>query len=100
MLNKPKQGKKLCLDHGQLMNMPIDYNDKVERKQTSPKLISRPYEPPAEVFLPNLDLGRQLNCRSVMKQMHLGQVRPNKAVPNTLCDLVKRVGKLRGRPIQ
>ena len=46
-LNKSKQGKNSRLD---LMNVHIDYNDEVERKQTDPSFLTRPHGLPAEVF--------------------------------------------------
>ena len=40
VLNKPEQGAKFRLDRAELMNVPVDYNDNVERRRTNPKLLS------------------------------------------------------------
>ena len=39
VLNKPKQGPAFHKDRSFLMNVPIDYDDDVERKQTHPDLL-------------------------------------------------------------
>ena len=39
VLNKPKQGKGFRLDRSHLMNVPVDYDDEVERKATHPGLL-------------------------------------------------------------
>ena len=39
VLNKPKQGKGFRLDRSHLMNVPVDYDDEVERKATHPDLL-------------------------------------------------------------
>ena len=41
VLNKPEQGAKFRLDRAELMNVPVDYDDDVERRWTHPKLLSR-----------------------------------------------------------
>jgi hypothetical protein len=41
VLTKPKQGGPFCLDHSHLMNIPIDYNNKVERTNTHPLLLPK-----------------------------------------------------------
>ena len=38
ILNKPKQGAPYWLDHSHFMNVPVDYDDKVERKANHPAL--------------------------------------------------------------
>ena len=40
VLNKPEQGAKFRLDRAELMNVPVDYHNDVERRQTHPKLLS------------------------------------------------------------
>ena len=37
VLNKPEQGAKFRLDRAELMNVPVDYGDDVERRRTHPK---------------------------------------------------------------
>ena len=39
VLNKPKQGKGFRMDHSHLMNVPVDYDKEVERKNTHPRLL-------------------------------------------------------------
>ena len=41
VLNKPEQGVKFRRDRAELMNVPVDYDDDVERRRTHPKLVSR-----------------------------------------------------------
>ena len=41
MLTKPKQGTPFKKDRALLQNVPIDYDDKVERKRTHPVLLPR-----------------------------------------------------------
>ena len=36
VLNKPKQGRPFRLDRSHLMNVPMDYDDELEREQTHP----------------------------------------------------------------
>ena len=40
VLNKPEQSVKFRLDRAELMNVPVDYDDDVERRRTHPKLLS------------------------------------------------------------
>ena len=40
VLNKPEQGAKFRLDRAELMNVPVDYDDNIERRRTHPKLLS------------------------------------------------------------
>jgi hypothetical protein len=40
VLNKPKQGAAFRLDRSHLMNVPVDYDDDVERSKTHPKLLT------------------------------------------------------------
>ena len=51
MQTKPKQGKAFKVDRSHLMNVPEDYDDAVERRQTNPKLLAfesktSTYKPP------------------------------------------------------
>ena len=39
ILNKPKQGPPFKKDRSILMNVPVDYDDEVERKATHPGLL-------------------------------------------------------------
>ena len=41
MLTKTKQGTPLKKNRALLQNVPIDYNDKVERKRTHPAILPR-----------------------------------------------------------
>ena len=43
MLTKPKQGNPFKKDRALLQNVPIDYDDKVERKRSHPALLPRNY---------------------------------------------------------
>jgi hypothetical protein len=40
VLNKPKQGAAFRLDRSHLMNVPMDYDDDIERSKTHPKLLA------------------------------------------------------------
>ena len=39
ILNKPKTGRPYRLDHSHIMNVPVDYDNEVERKATNPALL-------------------------------------------------------------
>ena len=41
ILTKPKQGKGFRVDRGELMNVPVDYDDEIERMRTHPALLPR-----------------------------------------------------------
>ena len=41
ILNKPKQGAAFRLDRSHLQNVPVDYDDEVERKRTHPSLLPK-----------------------------------------------------------
>ena len=51
---KPKQGKLFRIDRSKLMNVPINYNDELERANTHPDLLPKPENPTIEQStLPN-----------------------------------------------
>ena len=41
VLKKPKQEEDFFLDCSQIMNVSIDYDDEVKRKQTNPRLLPK-----------------------------------------------------------
>jgi hypothetical protein len=45
VLTKLKQGGPFCLDHSYLMNIPINYDDNVERTKTHPLLLPQDERP-------------------------------------------------------
>ena len=45
MNTKPKQEKSFRIDRNKLMNVPIDYNDELERANTHPDLLPKPQNP-------------------------------------------------------
>ena len=54
MNTKPKQGKLFKTDQIKLMNVPIDYNDELERANTHPNLLPKSKNPTIEQStLPN-----------------------------------------------
>ena len=40
VLNKPKQGASIRLDRSHLVNVPIDYDNNIDRTKTHPKLLA------------------------------------------------------------
>ena len=53
ILNKPKQGASYRLDRSHLMNVPIEYDDDVERRLTHPALLDKGDDD--DVIIPPLD---------------------------------------------
>ena len=53
ILNKPKQGVSYRLDRSHLMNVPVEYDDDVERKLTHPALLDKGDDD--DVTVPPLD---------------------------------------------
>ena len=41
-LTKPKQGSPFCVGVSYTMNVPVNYDDEVERKNTDPRLLPKP----------------------------------------------------------
>ena len=76
VLTKPKQGKPFRQDRSKLMNVPVDYDDEVERKRTHVDLLpdedKGPVDP-AKTILPRLD---RIRRRSVLsdKQVSWSQM--------------------------
>ena len=63
VLTKPKQGKSFRLDRSHLMNVPIDYDDNVERRNTHPQLLPPDEDKPVQTLVP---LAQSLHRRSVL----------------------------------
>ena len=57
ILNKPKQGASYRLDRSHLMNVPIEYDDDVERRLTHPALLDKGDDD--DVIIPPLDQKQQ-----------------------------------------
>ena len=71
MLTKPKQGTPFRRDRSILMNVNIDYDDKLERKNTDPRLLPNPDKemPCIPIPHPNPTIERSSTsncCRSVL----------------------------------
>ena len=64
VLNKPKQGRPFRLDRSHLMNVPIDYDDEMERAKTHPELL--PSDEPSRSVQPAQRFGEKLYRRSVL----------------------------------
>ena len=70
VLNKPEQGAKFRLDRAELMNVPVDYDDDVERRRTHPKLLSR--DDQADMVKAQTK-GRGIHHRSVLGSDRIGR---------------------------
>jgi len=70
VLNKPEQGAKFRLDRAELMNVPVDYDDEVERRRTHPKLLSR--DDQADMVKAQTK-GRGIHHRSVLGSDRIGR---------------------------
>ena len=56
-MNKPKQGASYRLDRSHLMNVPVEYDDDVERRLTHPALLDKGDDD--DVIIPPLDQKQQ-----------------------------------------
>ena len=68
-MNKPKQGAPMRKDRAQLQNVPIDYDNQVERKLTNPKLLQFELDEPSlcPVKLPRKRAQPSADRRSVLR---------------------------------
>ncbi|KAL7540479.1 hypothetical protein ACHAXR_011536 [Thalassiosira sp. AJA248-18] len=66
-LNKPKQGRPFRLDHSHVMNVPLDYDDKMEHAKTHPELL--PTHDPSSLVQPAQRFDEKLYCRSVLSDL-------------------------------
>ena len=64
VLNKPKQGRPFRLDRSHLMNVPIDYDDEMERAKTHLELL--PSDEPSSSVQPAQRFGEKLYRRRVL----------------------------------
>ena len=70
VLNKSEQGAKFRLDRAELMKVPVDYDDDVERRRTHPKLLPRDEQ--ADMVKAQAK-GRGIHHRSVLGSDRIGR---------------------------
>ena len=102
MHTKPKQGTPFRLNWSMLMNIPVEYDDKFERKNTNPLSL-----PPKEekTFIPYIDPYLEAKYAGIKNLTHRGSVlrdsikcpliqaskAKNRATPNRASSLSKRI---------
>jgi hypothetical protein len=70
VLNKPEQGTPFRKDRAALMNVPVEYDDEVERKRTHPKLL--PKSEQEELVKAQQDIPTSFHHRSVLGGARIG----------------------------
>jgi hypothetical protein len=96
ILTKPKQGGPFRLDHSILMNIPINYNDDVERNITHPLLILKDER--------NNLINNQVPTLLIHHRSVLGANRPNSTHlsptnPYSLTHLVRPMTPMSQKPV-
>ena len=70
VLNKPEQGTPFRKDRAALMNVPVEYDDEVERKRTHPKLL--PKSEQEELVKAQQAIPTSFHHRSVLGDARIG----------------------------